>query len=396
VQRWRRSPGARRPSSERPESRPHAPRHTGRVGTFPDPGVRPTPPRGWSPAAPALAGLLFPDPDRPRPLPERTRRGPAPNSIAPWPAPRARPAVASAASASPSWSRRPAPPARGCPVRLRTPRSPPSCDDACGPPPRLDFAFGPRGHSRGGRSRTRRTNAHPGESQARRAAHLELQPALGPPQRLRRHVRPVPAALLLPPPGADQAGGAGPLRGQLSTRPLAHLRPPRPRLPRRPRRRRGPPPRRRRFLFARVLPQVAARHAALAGGAVLLLHAGQARRGDAHDTGAHGGLAQLPGLVLVRPRDRRPTRRPAARPPGLAVRRPGRRAAASAGLVFRVRGLRSRPATRLGGVRVCPTEDGVAHAERVTCERCSLCWQPLVGDSSRRVGLPLAQPEEGG
>jgi hypothetical protein len=66
---------------------------------------------------------------------------------------------------------------------------------------------------------------------------------------------------------------------------------------------------------------------------------------------------------------------------------------AGASLAFRIRRLRSRPATHLDGVRVCPAEDGVPRGQPVTCERCSLCWQPLPADPARRVGLPLVPPE---
>ena len=61
----------------------------------------------------------------------------------------------------------------------------------------------------------------------------------------------------------------------------------------------------------------------------------------------------------------------------------------SAGLVFRTRGLRRRQATHIGGVRVCPAEDGVPRGEPVTCERCGSCWQPLADAASWRVSLPL-------
>ena len=61
----------------------------------------------------------------------------------------------------------------------------------------------------------------------------------------------------------------------------------------------------------------------------------------------------------------------------------------SAGLVFRTRGLRREEATHLGGVRVCPAEDGAPRGEPVTCERCGSCWMPLPDVASRRVSLPL-------
>ena len=68
---------------------------------------------------------------------------------------------------------------------------------------------------------------------------------------------------------------------------------------------------------------------------------------------------------------------------------------AGADLVFRVRKLRGQEATHLHGVRVCPAEDGVPHDQPVTCERCSMCWQPLPEVSSQRVSLPLLPPKEG-
>ena len=61
-------------------------------------------------------------------------------------------------------------------------------------------------------------------------------------------------------------------------------------------------------------------------------------------------------------------------------------------LVFRIRSLRRREATHLGGVRVCPTEDGIGRTEPVTCELCQSCWQALPDVGSRRVSLPLLPP----
>jgi hypothetical protein len=60
-----------------------------------------------------------------------------------------------------------------------------------------------------------------------------------------------------------------------------------------------------------------------------------------------------------------------------------------AGLVFRVRSLRSQQATHLGGVRVCPGEDGIARSQRVTCDRCQLCWQALPNTPTHQVSLPV-------
>jgi Gene product 88 len=65
---------------------------------------------------------------------------------------------------------------------------------------------------------------------------------------------------------------------------------------------------------------------------------------------------------------------------------------ASASLVFRVRKLRSRQATHLNEVRICPAEDGIPRTQPVTCERCQSCWQPLPDVSARRVSLPLLPP----
>ena len=67
---------------------------------------------------------------------------------------------------------------------------------------------------------------------------------------------------------------------------------------------------------------------------------------------------------------------------------------ASASLVFRTRGLRRKEATHLGGVRVCPTEDGMPRTEPITCERCQSCWQPLSEAVSGRVSLPLLPPPD--
>lgn len=43
-------------------------------------------------------------------------------------------------------------------------------------------------------------------------------------------------------------------------------------------------------------------------------------------------------------------------------------------LMFRVR--HHSPRRRLGGVIVCPPENGIAVRQRITCERCGLCWDP--------------------
>ena len=61
---------------------------------------------------------------------------------------------------------------------------------------------------------------------------------------------------------------------------------------------------------------------------------------------------------------------------------------AGSDLVFRVRRLRSRPASTIGGVPVCPAEDGTARAARPTCDRCRLCWRRRSGDAGR-LPLPL-------
>jgi hypothetical protein len=54
-------------------------------------------------------------------------------------------------------------------------------------------------------------------------------------------------------------------------------------------------------------------------------------------------------------------------------------------LIFRIRRLR-RLAMPVGDSPVCPAEDGVARAERVTCERCGYCWRPAV---TGRIPLPV-------
>jgi Gene product 88 len=58
-------------------------------------------------------------------------------------------------------------------------------------------------------------------------------------------------------------------------------------------------------------------------------------------------------------------------------------------LVFRVRRLRRQAATRLGGVRVCPEEDGVRRRRPVTCDRCGLCWRALPQERAGQVALPM-------
>lgn len=57
-------------------------------------------------------------------------------------------------------------------------------------------------------------------------------------------------------------------------------------------------------------------------------------------------------------------------------------------LVFRVRRLRRRPEPAPGPC-VCPAEDGVPRAPRVTCERCGLCWRST---PAARVSLPVIEP----
>ena len=180
---------------------------------------------------------------------------------------------------------------------------------------------------RGGHSRFRRSDAHPGQPQTRRAAHLELQPALGQAGHLRRHVRACAGSTATPAASSGSGRRCWPATRRTTG---SASRPPSPaasapswschdvavvRL------HVGGD-----FYSRRLRPEVAARDAALAAGALLLLHAGLARPGDAQDPRTHGGAAQLPRLVLVRPRDRRPVRHPAGRPAGLAVRRAGRRA----------------------------------------------------------------------
>lgn len=71
---------------------------------------------------------------------------------------------------------------------------------------------------------------------------------------------------------------------------------------------------------------------------------------------------------------------------------PGDQPPPGTGLVFRVRGLRSRPAGLLGGARVCPAEDGQPRPQPVTCERCGLCWHPLPEDRPPRFPLPVVRP----
>jgi Gene product 88 len=66
---------------------------------------------------------------------------------------------------------------------------------------------------------------------------------------------------------------------------------------------------------------------------------------------------------------------------------------ADASLTFRIRRLRRQPQTHVGGVRVCPAEDGLPKASRITCDRCGLCWRPLPAEPWR-IPLPLREPSE--
>jgi hypothetical protein len=71
-------------------------------------------------------------------------------------------------------------------------------------------------------------------------------------------------------------------------------------------------------------------------------------------------------------------------------------------LVFRTVGLRGQPVSHMGGVRVCPAEDGLPRQEPVTCDRCGICWHPLhtpeqdqpilPASVSRRMNLPVLSP----
>ena len=70
---------------------------------------------------------------------------------------------------------------------------------------------------------------------------------------------------------------------------------------------------------------------------------------------------------------------------------------AGSALVFRVERLRSRPASTVAGVPVCPAEDGVARAARPTCDRCRLCWRGLPESPGRHpLAVVAAGPAEGG
>ena len=58
-------------------------------------------------------------------------------------------------------------------------------------------------------------------------------------------------------------------------------------------------------------------------------------------------------------------------------------------LVFRVRPLRRHPVAP-GGPPVCPAEDGVPRARRVTCVVCGHCWHP--DPATGRIPLPVIDP----
>ena len=61
-----------------------------------------------------------------------------------------------------------------------------------------------------------------------------------------------------------------------------------------------------------------------------------------------------------------------------------------ADLVFRVQHLRRVPLAVIGGVPVCPAEDGLLRAVPMTCDRCRICWRPATQQSDE--GLPCSQP----
>ena len=113
--------------------------------------------------------------------------------------------------------------------------------------------------------------------------------------------------------------------------------------------------------------------------------------------GVLGRMAELPNCRAWYSCDRE-TGVPSAIPPGVRLAwlsvAPDDVPPASASLAFRVRGLRRHEATHLGGVRVCPAEDGTPRAEPVTCERCQSCWQPLPAAGPVRMSLPLLSAED--
>lgn len=65
---------------------------------------------------------------------------------------------------------------------------------------------------------------------------------------------------------------------------------------------------------------------------------------------------------------------------------------AGADLVFRVRRLRRHPLAEVGGVRVCPAEDGHPRPRAPTCDRCGVCWRPPAPAPPGRVPLPVIDP----
>jgi hypothetical protein len=68
---------------------------------------------------------------------------------------------------------------------------------------------------------------------------------------------------------------------------------------------------------------------------------------------------------------------------------------AGADLVFRVRRLRRDPAAEVGGVRVCPAEDGLTRPRVPTCDHCGVCWRHPAPQPSDRTPLPVLGPPDG-
>ena len=59
-------------------------------------------------------------------------------------------------------------------------------------------------------------------------------------------------------------------------------------------------------------------------------------------------------------------------------------------LVFGVQKLRRIPLSDIGGVPVCPAEDGLPREVPITCDRCRVCWRPAPRQPDEV--LPCSQP----
>ena len=69
---------------------------------------------------------------------------------------------------------------------------------------------------------------------------------------------------------------------------------------------------------------------------------------------------------------------------------PADRPPAGVHLVFRPAEMRRKPQTRVDGIRVCPSENGVQYREKVHCGNCNICHREMPVSSTRGLlSLPV-------